>query len=664
MKRILRKVRSAGRRLRRNTVEVVTPAEDVLNLLDAEYYLRINRDVAEAGMAASLHFRQYGLYEGRLPSALFSPDYIYSHLSRQTLIGQTPPQAYTASGLAQKPRLVFVSHEASRTGAPAIILRLLDMFSKSGLFECFSILDKGGERLGEFQDLSHTHVMSQPLYGGNLSDEDAFAELAQHFEESGIFSGNAPVCALVNSAGSHRIGRDLARLGVPVVSLIHEIAAYYPPEVVEGIVDYSAMTIFPSQFVSRAAETFCDLDMTKTMVRGQGLLADDFGTLDQATCRRVLRENLGVEPDAFIVLNVGTVDMRKGADMFVDIAKLFYDGTDTDRPVYFVWHGAPDEQFTYAQDFITRHGLEDRVRLLPSTSEIEQVFLGGDLFLLTARADPFPCVIHEALACGLPVVAFRNGGGAPELIGTDCGTIVEMGDLRAAEAAIRSYLADPDLLAEQGRVARAKIARDWDYASYCADVYQAIRDAASLAPTGGWPVMTPPRAESHLVVMRCRLEDVALLQAMDLARPEADCLVALIDGRFGRDADEVVAALRALGLRYHLCQPSEDTQAARAIRLVDLLSNPRPGRVSFINTLQYLAVSRLQPLAVPKQAVVTDDALSLHALYERQRFLDSLFLGDAALRRQLIAMNPNAEQVVAPVPKGAQALAPPAEIIR
>ena len=31
-------------------------------------------------------------------------------------------------------------------------------------------------------------------------------------------------------------------------------------------------------------------------------------------------ERLGVEDDAFIVLNVGTVDIRKGADMFIETA--------------------------------------------------------------------------------------------------------------------------------------------------------------------------------------------------------------------------------------------------------------------------------------------------------------------------------------------------------
>ncbi|WP_421704127.1 glycosyltransferase family 4 protein [Aliiroseovarius sp.] len=414
---------------------------------------------------------------------------------------------------------------------------------------------------------------------------------------------------------------------------------------------YSEKTVFPSQFVSRAAEHHCDLDMSRTMVRGQGLLTDDFGTLDQQACRRLLREALGVEEDAFVVLNVGTIDMRKGADMFVDIAKLFFDGEAPSRPVYFIWHGAPDVHFHYAKDFIARHGLEDRVRLLPSTSQIEQVFLGGDLFLLTARADPFPCVIHEALACGLPVVAFRNGGGAPELIGDDCGAIIEMGHLPEAVAAIRSYLDAPDLLAEQGRAARRKIAQSWDYASYCADVYEVIRDSAKSVPPGGWPVLTPSAPEPHLIAMRGCLEDLAQLQTMGLAHLDQDCLVALIDGRFGEQADEVVAALRALGVRYHLCQPAEDTDAARATRLSAFLSNPRPKRVTFINTLQLLSPAQLRPLSIPKQAVVTGAGIGATALYARLTSLDHLYLTDPALGEKLIWMNPIARDIIRPIPE-------------
>ncbi len=623
-----------------------TSARAVQGVLDPEYYRNANTAIAEIGADAGLHFRRHGLQEGRRPSAFFSQDYVYSYLNKQNCAGVAPPLLYAQSDLSQKPRLVFVSHDASRTGAPAIILRLLEMFSTSGLFECFSILDAGGERHAEFKALSHTYQMSHSRHEHHFSEEAAHQELAHIFRSDGIFQGNAPVCALVNSAESCRIGRSLNRIGVPVVSLLHEIAAYYAPEVFADIAAHSQKVIFPSDFVSRAAVTHCDLDLSKTLVRGQGLLEDDFGTLDQNTCRRALRERLGIEEDAFVILNVGTMDIRKGADMFADIAKLFYEQPKLDKPVYFVWHGAEDATFSYAQDFILRHALQDRVRLLPSTSEIEQVFLGGDVFLLTARADPFPCVVHEAMACGLPVVAFRNGGGAPELIGEDSGTIIEMGDLAAAVAALRAYVVTPELLSQQGRAAQRKIAQHWDYRSYCQDVYDIIQQNVPDMPLGGWPALPSQPSEPHLVVMRGCDEDLKLLHHLGLSSPQNACLIVLLDGRFGSDAARVTARLKSLGLRYHVCQPAENTAEACTDRLLGLLKNPKPQRVTFINTQHHLSDAQMKPLAFPKAAVQTAETLSDVQLYRRLPNLDRLYLSDTRLVAQIRQANPMACDIV------------------
>lgn len=650
MKRVLRKALPAPLRLWLSSHRNAIPARDVKNVLDHEFYARTNADLAYADVNLTQHFCRHGLLEGRSPNAFFSPDYVAAQLNQDALVGQIPALTYAQSGQAQKPRLIFVSHDASRTGAPAIILRLLDMFSKSNLFECFTIFDEGGERLHEFQALSHTYQMSTSRHGQRHSDKDAFDELARLFQPNGMFQNNAPVCALVNSAESYRIGRTLARLGIPVVSLIHEIAAYYPPQVFEDIVNYSKKVIFPSHFVSGAAARYCDLDTTKTTVRGQGLLEDDFGALDKLTCRRILRENLAIEEDAFIVLNVGTMDIRKGTDMFVDIAKLFLEQSPPERPVYFLWHGAPEKEFRYAQDFVQRHDLQDKVRLMTSTPDIEQVFMGGDLFLLSARADPFPCVIHEAMACGLPVVAFRNGGGAPELIGEDCGTIVEMGDLKAAATAIRTYVETPELCEEQGRIAKQKIANNWDYHSYFQDVYKIVQDCAAIRPKSGWPPIAAPTAEPHLVVMRGCKEDLELLQNLGLDTPEAQCLIALVDGRFGADAEDVVAGLRARGLRYHVCQPTENTEVSRAIRLSGLLKNPKPGRLTLINTLQHLSDTQLKPLVFATEAVQTDNSLSLQDFYARLPYLDRLLLADEMLLSSLYQLNPNSVDIAKRLP--------------
>ncbi|TCL09049.1 glycosyl transferase family 1 [Shimia isoporae] len=620
---------------------------DVSKVLDSDFYQRTNPDAAAAAVPMDQHFRRHGISEERKPSAFFTADYVRNHLIDRSFRDETALDAYVRSGMFEKPRLLFVSHDASRTGAPAIILRLLDMISKTGAFECFTILDAGGERLPEFQALSHCHVMSRSRHAPDGTEEQAIHEIRSLFGKTGIFRGNPPVCALVNSAESHRIGRALAAQSVPVISLIHEIAAYYPPARFEEIANYSHTVVFPSQFVSRAAETYSELDMKKTTVRGQGLLQDDFGSMEKSTCRRLLRERLNLPEDAFVVLNVGTVDIRKGSDMFVDIAALALEMAPQGKPLHFVWHGAPDKSFTYAQDAVIAAELEQNIHFLPSTPDIEQVFLGGDLFLLTARADPFPCVIHEAMACGLPVIAFRNGGGAPELIGDDAGTIVDMGDLAAAARAVDTYLINPALTVDQGTAAKQKIAANWDYASYCMDVYGLIKSAAKRQPVAGWPELQFQTAPEHLIVMNGCREDLRALMA--LGGPPEQCDVVLIDGRFGADVDEVLAELNAKNFRVKLCQPPEDTRDARALFLRDLLANPRPKRLTMINTLELLSLTQLTPLTIPKQAVLTGNSLSTTYLGKRIGHLEALHLSDPDLQAALTTHTHGARDVVRPL---------------
>lgn len=640
MKKVFRKLLPAsfidllkggdGLSLRRSTKTV----------LDRTFYRANNPDVMDAAVDATKHYIRNGIRERRAPNPWISLNYIRSALHHSTHKNAPEELTYIQSKLSQKPRLIFVSHDASRTGAPAIILRLLGMFSKSGAFECFTILDQGGERLSEFEALSHTYVMSRSRHDHDFSDAHAIDEISALFGAEGIFEDNTPICALVNSAESFRIGQALSSLGIPIISLLHEIAAYYPPNVFEQFSEFSNKTVFPSQFVSDAAESYCNLDMAKTTVRGQGLLEDGFGELDRETCRILLRDALDLPEDAFIVLNVGTRDLRKGADLFVDLAKLFLDQAENKRPVYFVWYGNADENFRYPSAFIARHGLQDRVRLMPGTSQIEQVFMGGDLFLLTARADPFPCVIHEAMACALPVVAFRNGGGAPELIGDDCGAIVEMNDLAQAKRTIQSYIDDPNLSIKQGQKAKQKIAENWDYLAYQRDIYAMIKECVRTTPDGGWPKADPPQPVGHLVVMNGLQRDLDILNALDIELNAPGCEVMLLDGRFGQDVDAVVQTLRGQDVVFRVCQPIEDTQAARSMQLLDHLHNPKPYRLTLINTLSYLDADRLKVMSIPTEAIVTADALELQQLYARIPYLKRLHLANNDLARALCAANP------------------------
>lgn len=588
-------------------------------VVDRTFYMKANPDIATAIRDPIRHFHDFGAKEGRAASPWFSPAYVYAQLGQDSLHGRSVQSVYAASDMPHRPRMIFVSHEATRTGAPAIILRLIEMFGASGEIECFSLLDEGGERLQEFADVSHAYVMSKGRRDPDHTEAQTVAELSTMFARDGIFDTNRPVCALVNSMESQRLGPILAAQGIPVVSLLHEFADYYPDNVLQRLFDTSRKVIFPSQIIQRVAFQNKAIDQSKGMVRGQGLLKDGFGALDHVACREQLRAQLNLGPDALIVLNVGSKDIRKGIDYFTEAARQYLLDHPEDHQVHFVWFGGdahrPDAAWAKASRMAAAPDLASRVHFMPSTPDIEKVFCGADLFLLTARADPFPCVIHEAMACGLPVIAFRDGGGAPELIGTDAGTTVDMGDVRGIAAAIDRYRRDPELRHAHSAAAATRIRNDWSYEAYFRDVLAVVRDAAGLPKLGGgWKA---PVRQTHLVLMAGKPRDLALLARLKAQNRPAVSEVVLFGGHFDPHSAATLQALRAQGLRVRIAQPREATPDAQAALIRQILAHVDAEETTLIAEArlldaEHLILQRRKLRLVAAEAQLPDQDEALH----------------------------------------------------
>lgn len=65
-----------------------------------------------------------------------------------------------------------------------------------------------------------------------------------------------------------------------------------------------------------------------------------------------------------------------------------------------------------------------------SIEELAQLYNQADVFFNPTYEDTFPTTNIEALACGTPVLTYRTGG-SPESLNSDCGIVVEKGDLNA-----------------------------------------------------------------------------------------------------------------------------------------------------------------------------------------------------------------------------------------
>ncbi len=138
-----------------------------------------------------------------------------------------------------------------------------------------------------------------------------------------------------------------------------------------------------------------------------------------------------------LVVGIGTIQERKGTDLFVAVAIEVCSRHPT---VEFIWLG-DGQPFGSWQADIQRAGLQERI-LFPGYVDAGHMILRrASLLFLSSRDDPFPLSVLEAMCLGRSIVAF-DVGGAPEALAGH-GQIIPPFDTGAAAAAILECLAMP-----------------------------------------------------------------------------------------------------------------------------------------------------------------------------------------------------------------------------
>jgi glycosyltransferase involved in cell wall biosynthesis len=178
------------------------------------------------------------------------------------------------------------------------------------------------------------------------------------------------------------------------------------------------------------------------------------------------------------LLCVGTLNAIKGHDMLLEALAAV-----SDRD----WHLTCAGSLTRdpatadrAQVASERLGLADRVTLAGDLDPdaLAACYGRADLFVLATRQETYGMAVAEALAHGLPVVATMTGA-IPELVGSEAGVLVPVGDTAALAAALTRVIGDEQLrarLADGARRVRDRLPT-WDEA--------AGRMAAALASIDG-----------------------------------------------------------------------------------------------------------------------------------------------------------------------------------
>lgn len=145
--------------------------------------------------------------------------------------------------------------------------------------------------------------------------------------------------------------------------------------------------------------------------------------------RQQSREQLNLPANARVLIYVGSGFERKGLKASITALAA------TDAHLLVV--GQDKQQSRYA-DLARSLGCESRVHFVGVQNHVIPFYHAADALLLPTLYDPFPNVILEAMACGLPVITSTTCGGAEFIVQGEQGFVCDALDIPALTAAVQA----------------------------------------------------------------------------------------------------------------------------------------------------------------------------------------------------------------------------------
>ena len=354
-------------------------------------------------------------------------------------------------------RILFISHDASRTGAPIVLLHLLNWLDDNSDLEFDVLLGKGGPLEDDFKEVSdrcYTLDRRESLVKRGwkrvkrklkvLNRLDLLIHRLKNNDYQLIY---ANTCAT-----SSTVIRLKEALKVPVVMHVHELehtihrcAGGAFDDVIPYIDRFIAVSgIVRNNLMNAHGVLGSHISVVPAFIPSNFSSSVKYGG-------EFTRKQLGIPFDAFVVGGCGTIDWVKGTDLFVLIAKDVL-GRVSQNPIHFVWLGGDENSnaFLEMKTDLKKLGITSNVHLVSTRANSVDYFDAFDVFLMTSREDSFPLVCLENASLGNPIICFDNATGSTEYVDERCGHISPYLDIHDMAKAVIEFHNDSGLCHTSG----------------------------------------------------------------------------------------------------------------------------------------------------------------------------------------------------------------------
>jgi glycosyltransferase involved in cell wall biosynthesis len=192
----------------------------------------------------------------------------------------------------------------------------------------------------------------------------------------------------------------------------------------------------------------------RTAVISNGVDSSRFAPQDRNACRR----KHGISANAKVILSAGTLIELKGHHR---VAKALAGITGQGIEAELIIAGRSGAYENQIRKQIADLGLTDRVRMVGEVppADLAELMSASDVLCLASSREGWPNVVHEAMACGTPVVATDVGAVQDMIPSSNHGLVVPPNDEGALENALFQALSQDW---DHGKISAWAQSRTWD----------------------------------------------------------------------------------------------------------------------------------------------------------------------------------------------------------
>ena len=359
--------------------------------------------------------------------------------------------------------ILFVSHDANRAGAQILFLRFLKLLKENQNFKFSILLKEGGIIENEFNEIAQTYYWKRQK---SMGEKSFFSKLYKRFINKDAYK-NKFFSALKNQNFDLIVSNTIAngdilpvlrQLNCPIITYVHElemgIQQYTKPEFFQNVIALSSSYIACADSVKQNLIQNYSINPTLIKVLPSLLPESALKYNLNILLNDKLRQQYSIPLDAFLIGGMGTVDLRKGVDVFLQVANKL----KQNQNVYFLWVGGQDTETDYKNFQIdkSRLGLKNVIfqKSVENPLDFMSIF---DVFFVSSREDPYPLVVLEAAMLSKPIICFDKAGGAKDFVEDDCGAVVEYLNVDSVVEKMVELKENPSLREQIGVNARKKV---------------------------------------------------------------------------------------------------------------------------------------------------------------------------------------------------------------